>query len=413
VISPRSRHAIVVGAGPAGVVVAHDLAAAGWSVRVFEAGTGTDRPPRNLFAALPGNLIDTSLARRTAAQAVKPYLLGTGVGGGSRVNGLLFDGPVDPQWPSTSVGPENWTPTERLIAAAATADGMDVQPSRLLGDAHGRWHSLPMLNDVELLTGCTVQSIATAATRPVVHAMWKGTPLVVDADAVVVTAGALATPRLLAASGCESALLGKQLADHPSIAFRFGAGDGQRLVPRDRFGPALNAHFRSEGRACLLTLFDAGDESLVLVTLLESRSRGSLVPTHAELNLLDEPGDVHAMRTAVRRVAAMLHHSACRHVSGPDGRATGDIGDATDDDLNHWIARNEDGTYHATGTAARGASPGSVADLDGRVRGFRNVWVADGSAVGSAPLGAPMATIMYLARTVARTIAAEGATQIG
>jgi choline dehydrogenase-like flavoprotein len=402
--------AIVVGAGPAGVVAARELVDAGWSVRLIEAGTGTDRRPRNLFAALPGNLIETALARRTSAQAVKPYLLGTGVGGGSRVNGLLFDGRPDRAWPLTSVAEPDWTSFEHTVAAASRADGMAVAAVTILGDAQGRWHSAPMLRGVDVSTGCSVDSIDAAGTRPVVHATSDGARLAFESNVVLVAAGTLATPRLLAASGCASPMLGQQLADHPSITFRSAL---HLPTPShvDRFGPVVRARFRSEGRACMLTIYDSADQAMVLLTLLDTRSRGALFDTHAELNLLDDAGDRRAMRVAVRRAASVLGSVFGLDLVGPDGCSTSDIVQAPDSDLDEWIACNEDGTYHATGTAAMGASSDAVADVDGRVRGLPNVWVADGSAIGTAPHAAPMAAIMGLARSVARAVVAQGATQ--
>jgi choline dehydrogenase-like flavoprotein len=407
--APKPHDAIVVGAGPAGVVAARELADAGLSVLVLEAGIGTDRRPRNLFAALPGNLIETAMARRTHAQAVKPYLLGTGVGGGSRVNGLLFDGEPDPAWPLTSIGPDHWTPYERLVTEAATADGMDVTAAPILGDADGRWHGAQLLRGTDLVTGCAVESFESASGRNVVHAICDGERISFDCRVVVVAAGTLTTPRLLAASGCSTPALGKNLADHPSIAFRSVKRSTGPYA--DRFGPVVRARFHSHGRACLLTVFDSGDQAMVLVTLLDSRSRGSLLHTHAELNLLDDAGDRQAMRGSVRRVAALLESELGRGAVGPDNRAAVDLLHVTDADLDEWIAHNEDGTYHATGTAAMGGSPDAVASFDGRVRGLSNVWVADGAAIATAPVAAPMAAVMHLARTVARAVVARGATQ--
>jgi choline dehydrogenase-like flavoprotein len=161
----------------------------------------------------------------------------------------------------------------------------------------------------------------------------------------------------------------------------------------------------------MLTVFDSPDQPMVLLTLLDTRSRGALLDTHAELNLLDDAGDRRAMRVAVRRAASVLGSAFGLDLVGPDGCGTSDIVRAPDADLDEWIACNEDGTYHATGTAAMGASPHAVADVDGRVRGLPNVWVADGSAIGTAPHAAPMAAIMGLARSVARSVVAQGATQ--
>lgn len=66
------------------------------------------------------------------------------------------------------------------------------------------------------------------------------------------------------------------------------------------------------------------------------------------------------------------------------------------------------GSAHQMGSCRMGGdAKHSAADPLGHVRGTRNLWVADGSALPEAPGVNPMLTIMGTARGVARNIAQE------
>jgi choline dehydrogenase-like flavoprotein len=335
------------------------------------------------------------------------------------VNGLLFDEPDDAGpivgslgLPRTSVPTSQWSDFERAVAAEAEQRGHRVRSAVLLGDASGRWHGAAELHGVDTRPGSIVRSVERKAGRNLVRGSNSSGAFDVSADHVVFAAGALVTPRLLAASGCLSPRLGRNLADHPSIALhvsRIGVSEGgsaRRDADGDRFGLAVRVDFVANGRPIMVSVYDRDEMNIVLVTLLDSRSLGAISANHAELNLLDESGDVSAMRSAVRTVCSMLLHRFGPVVVGPDGREADQLLAATDEELDAWLRTNEDGTYHATGTAAGGSEVGAVSELNGRVRSLCNVWVADASGLAIPPTAAPMAVVFRNAQRVANEIAA-------
>ena len=138
-----------------------------------------------------------------------------------------------------------------------------------------------------------------------------------------------------------------------------------------------------------------GTPRLVLLTLLDSRSRGRLADDHIELNLLSEPGDReavrHALRQLVRATGDSLDDGA---VAGPDGAAPSMIGSMSDGELDAWILTNEGGTFHATGSVP-GRVGGLPANERGQVDGWPTVFVVDASVLATAPTSPPMLTIAH------------------
>lgn len=402
----------VVGGGVAGVVAASTLAAAGHRVVVIEAGAGTDRPPRDLFAARDGNTLSDLRARRTSLQPVTPYLAGTGIGGSARINGLLVDGPDPVIGPLISVPHARWTSTEQRLATSLQSEGIEVGPAVILGDTNGRAELNAHLSHerIETIVGASVTAIerrkgSWSLTTPSGH---------ITVSAVALAAGAFVTPRLAGIAGCTAPNLGRGLADHPSIALTLEGQHADDECSTDRFGPVVIARFTSGDRAMLLTIFDPvrsgfdvdGPAPLVMITLLDSRSRGHLVAGHAELRLLSDDGDRHALGSAVQLIGTALSR---QNISwrGPDGAGPEHVLSLRADERDAWLLTNEGGSFHATGTMAPGPVRRFATDEHGRVYGCPSLFVVDAAGMSPAPTTAPMVAVGSLAFERASAIAAD------
>ena len=256
---------VVVGSGAAGGVVAADLAAAGRSVVVLEAGPFVPEPemPTDELAAFDRVYLNHGLTPSWDGAVVT--LAGTGVGGGTLVNwATTIDAPeasrrhwarahgltgVDgPDWDAdrdaliAELGtddPPNVPPKDALLRDGCTALGLEVAETRRnaigCGDC-GRcgygcrrgakrsgirvhlaraWRDgARVVADAEvtrvLRSGGRVTGVqGTVRIAGLVH------PIEVRAPQVVIAAGALRTPLVLAASGIEHPALGRHLRLHP------------------------------------------------------------------------------------------------------------------------------------------------------------------------------------------------------
>jgi GMC oxidoreductase/FAD dependent oxidoreductase len=404
---------VVVGAGVAGAVAALRLGRRGRRVVVLEAGSGTAAGPLDLFAARPGNELAGVVARRTAEQPITPYLAGSGVGGSLRINGLWSAG--DELMALSTLGPlgdagsgfESRLFESELIERSSVDEWWSqfrFEAPRVIAHYHRRPDIARLLAEagVTVWPDSAVRAVRWNRQRRIVE---LGDGQEVSADQVLIASGALSTPQLLVASGIDA--VGQSVADHPSIAFAVGTPTyaSQRA---DSPSSRVATLFTVNGRTMSLTTFEstvAETPRLVLLTLLDSWSRGRLRPTHAELDLLSEPGDRKAMRSAVRHAARLFGHQLAGHeVTGPDGTAALDLATLGDAELDMWLLRNEGGTFHATGTVPM-SDDGSPVDRHGRLIGASGVHVIDASVLDVPPKAPPMATVAANAYRLAGYVA--------
>jgi choline dehydrogenase-like flavoprotein len=272
---------------------------------------------------------------------------------------------------------------------------------------------------------------------------------VIEADEVILSAGAILSPHLLLHSGIgprdqlrafgiplvADLPVGAAFNDHPNLAFSWRAQPGiiDRTAPFG-FPTALNfdaAHLdptlasRPEGDIeilltakpleFLLTGSDDGSDTLqFLVALQEHSERGQL--TLGSGNPLDAPrisyrylagsDDRRRMRVGVRAAGALLRSRAFVDVfkgHGDDGFV--DIDDATlgdDERLDAWIMAHLGTALHTCGTAPMG----SVVDGAGRVIGVEGLRVADTSILPTAPHRGPANTAVFIGEFIARRMLA-------
>jgi choline dehydrogenase-like flavoprotein len=265
----------------------------------------------------------------------------------------------------------------------------------------------------------------------------------IEADLVVVAGGSLRTPGILARSGIRHPLLGKRLFLHPvaaavvefdqpiepwlgpmqsaySDAFNYRSGNYGVKIEVAPAHPGLAAlALPWNSRAQHATLMERMRNTATLIALTRDRDPGSidlgdeasiryrLSPFDGE-NLLAGLAAIFDLGFAAGAVRAMTLHTKPIEIARTQWsrerreafvRRLHAIGFAP----NRQIIFSA----HQMGTAAIGADPSrSVVDPSGRVWGYDNLIVADGSVFPQSSGVNPMLTIMAMAR---RTAACNGA----
>ena len=223
---------------------------------------------------------------------------------------------------------------------------------------------------------------------------------------VVLTCGAIRSPRLLAASGLGDLLPGGRLQDHPSGTFTLHLRDD--LAARFQTCGALRWHTASGAIAELLPIAHVGDRLAALtLAIMDPVSTGTVLPQRdgdgvvARLGMLADERDRTAMREAIgdalRVLTAPAFAALAERVSaGSLGFPAADLLDAPGDAIDGWVA--------ATGPllhAGCSLPVGGVLDQHGRVPGVAGLHVVDASALPVLPTVAPNASVCVLAAHVA------------
>jgi choline dehydrogenase-like flavoprotein len=254
-----------------------------------------------------------------------------------------------------------------------------------------------------------------------------GGRLTVEADTIVVAAGTIHTPLLLAASGIggSSGALGRNLSLHPATA-AWGIFDEPvdmvRGVPQSYFvdefagegimlegiaGPpdylAMAAPVTGDAhRELMLRYRHVAQFGLMVSDRSRGRVRGTPRAPLIRYDLMQ--ADTATIHHGLIRLAELLRAAGARTIHLPVARLP-ELPGADTSPLEALDLRRRDlklMAFHPLGTARAHAAPEQgVVDPQLRVHGTENVFVADGSAVPSALGVNPQITIMALATRLA------------
>lgn len=272
----------------------------------------------------------------------------------------------------------------------------------------------------------------------------------IDADEIVLCAGAIGSPSLLLRSGVgppeelvalgvpvvhERRGVGRGLSDHPDVLVRYlpvtswptgdlplqvawhatsstplrDGGDLEILHLATSLATFLRGPAAGSGTA-LADEVGGGDAWALRVALQQPVSRGVVAlspldvdgPPRTRHDALAQPRDARRLREGVRLAVAVLRSDAYgRHV----GRLL-DLDAATlleDRALDAWLVAHLGTAIHACGTcrAGRADDPDAVVDGRGRVHGLRGLRVLDTSILPEVPSRGPAASAVLLAEHLA------------
>ena len=379
----RRRRTVVVGGGVAGCVLASRLSRVD-DVVLIEAGSRVDAAsvPVDVHAALatPGLTWPGVKARRVAGGPLVAYPVARGVGGGSLVNGLVVDRPSGPLV-AEEVGANEFGSVDRALVTGLGARA--VRLSRRSGMRAAA--SNVDLEAVDLRLGATVDGLVVGGGRVIGVEIAGGEgDTVVEADRVVLAAGAFASPRILLAAGLGGPAVGRGVQDHPSVVLPLdGPGQFDGLVS--------GAVARFDGIEVLALNRLPDGQCGVAVALLDPASRGRVTIEEIDLNLLDENTDDLARLTAGVSVAIGRLSDAL----AAEGLAFADeipkSGDISS--LRDWVrsqvATADPGYTHAASSCSR-----DVVDEGHAVGGVEGLFLVDASTLPGVPTGSMMNAIL-------------------
>jgi 5-(hydroxymethyl)furfural/furfural oxidase len=346
--------------------------------------------------------------------------------------------------------------------------------------------------NLRILAGMRVERIemAGAGARGVTAIDAAGTRLAIGAREVIVSAGALQSPALLLHAGIGDAQVlgrlgmgvvadrpgvGRNLQDHPALTFCHFLAPEFRMPLARRRASMTAARFSSGVAGCdtsdmylssaTRAAWHALGNRLGLFFLWCNRpfSRGQvsitssdpLAPPDVGLNLLSDARDLERMAIGVRRLAAVVQHSALHRHAGdffpaafsPRVKALSRVTPAnalltrvlglgldTPAPLRRWIVerfvtggqrmaalladeqalhdfirKSVFGVWHASGTCRMGPATDrhAVTDSQGRVHGVQNLRVVDASLMPRLPTANTNIPVIMMAEKIAGTILAQ------
>ena len=367
---------LVLGGGPAGCVLAARLSEdEGRTVCLVEAGPDYGPP-----SAWPAELLDPGGIPEghqwDPGESPFAPLRAKVLGGCSAHNAclLVWDDALAEleqfrQRALATIAPEAFffaddelTPWFAGVAEAARADGLAVTTGPYNIRDGVRWNAaFAYLEPARRRANLTVRANAFAnrvvfENERAVGAVVDGE--IVDADVVVLSAGAIGSPRILLRSGVEA---GSNLQDHVSAKLVFETNDRLRT---ETPVPFSNGIVKTDGLHFLPIQDRFGERAHITVALLQPHSRGRVTLHEIDHNLLSDAHDREALRDGLELAREVASHEALERLGRP-------VTTSIDETVGVY--------FHPVGTCS------DVVDENFRVRDREHLYVCDASVFATIP----------------------------
>lgn len=405
------RRIVVVGAGTSGAVLSMSLASrTDHELVVVESGaySGLDDEPRFMNVLADSSLQSIHQVHLVTNSPSVPYVQAHCVGGGSAINGLLLTAQI----PDVAVGMTSRADIEELGDVGRALLSSGGEPSDLWWN-HGRWNPGRALmhlweeGRIQIVSGDVVAALGDEHVT-------KGVNLrdqVIEADVVVMCAGAIATPKILLQSFTSSLNpdIGRGLQDHPCVTFAVELNNESRSFFD---AGVIRRGTTSTGEQYLIVAYERASWSethlgLVSVMLMTPHSRGWVSMTEGgwdvHLNMLDDARDVAAMREALWALMDIVEHDSFAVISR--GVYADDEGTSIDalrlfshDELDEWIRANLRPVSHVASSCSQAVHDSAA------LRAVEGMFIADASVLASVPPETPAGPVTMEARRIAREI---------
>ena len=340
--------------------------------------------------------------------------------------------------------------------------GLGVSPSNNLGGVRmstAMTHLNPVRHYLNLTVrgGCFVRKIVIRHGKAVgVEAESGGRVFQVEADRVVLSAGAIRSPHLLMLSGigpeeqlrqfgipvvCHLPGVGENLWNHLSAQVTFKVSDGISLAAHTD-AVHFSLHYTAEGSSAINDMVlrssplvdprqervpgvrtkylngDVPPEQVARISCtlglpdgagyVRLASADASIQPQFNYRYLQHPNDIRRVRDGLRLAIRLLESGAYKNVADYRIHPTDDVL-ANDETLDLWIRQTVGTARHVSGTCKMGpdTDPMAVVDQHCRVKGIHGLWVADASVMPRIPRsGGAHATVIMIAERVVDWIAA-------
>ncbi len=381
-----------------------------------------------------GRTFPSLTATRMSGAEPTPYRRGRGIGGSSAVNAMIaLRG--DPElyrswgwsdvmdaWARVELPEEAVTDVElgvvdrALLSAAPDAERARLtrRNGRRVTSAEASLWPARRRDNLTVLVESSVDRVIFDGRRAVGVRLASGE--VLDADCVVLAAGAIHSPAILLRSKVDTPGVGEGLQDHPSAPLTLALRDGAVETGSPGAGLAVGSLLR-RGSLQFLPMNHLGPDApnlgLLMTALMCPRGRGGSVrlasddptvePT-VDFALLEHPDDLAELVGGVRTALDLLSTPAFDDiVEEVYVDAFGTAASVLSDDraIERWVRRAVGDYVHASSSCAMGI----VVDDDGAVFGYDGLYVCDASVFPSIPdVNTHLPTTMLAERLSARWV---------